>query len=509
MADKVDSNITGLRFAEEASLKVLPGTAGVDAVWWPLEPNSYKDFGGQTATVARNPINPSRQRKKGVTTDLDASGGFVQDLTTNNSTRLLQGFFFADAREKKNTAPLSGAAIPLTSAVASTKKYGAASGMGTFISGALVYASGFGVAANNGLKTLSAVSATDVTTIEALTDEATPPAGAKLQTVGFKFPAASVAITIVGGLPRLTSATIDLATLGLIPGEWIFVGSDGGVGNAFLNNNGFARINVATATYLEFDKVSWTPLAEAATGLTISIFTGLVIKNESSALLIKRRTYNIERTLGNDSDGTMSEYLVGAVPNELTVNIPTADKVTMDMSFVAVDNEQRTGLVGVKAGTRMTLPVADAFNTTNDFSRIKLSLVTPTSAAPVPLFTYATEISLSLKNNVSPNKAIGVLGAFDTSTGTFEIGGKLTAYFGNITAVQAVRDNSDVTIDMAMVKNNSGLLWDIPLLSLGDGRLNIEQDQPITLPLDTNAAESKFNHTLLFMSFPYLPDVAE
>lgn len=508
MANKIDSNLTGLRFAEEAALKVLPGAAGVDAVWWPLEPNDYKDFGGQIATVARNPINPSRQRKKGVTTDLDASGGFGQDLTSNNSTRLLQGFFFADAREKKNTAPLVGAAIPLTSVTASSKKYGAASGMGTFIAGALVLASGMGVAGNNGLKTLSAASGTDVTTIEALTDE-TPPAGAKLQTVGFKFPAATVAITIVGGLPRMTSSTTDLTTLGLIAGEWIFLGSDGGVGNAFLLNNGFARINAVAAGYLEFDKASWTPVAEVATGLTISIFTGLVIKNESAANLIKRRTYNVERTLGNDADGVMSEYLVGAVANELTVNMPQADKITMDLTFVAVDNEQRSGLVGVKLGTRMTLPVADAYNTSNDFARIKLASVTLASAAPTPLFAYATELTLTINNNVSPNKALGVLGAFDTSVGTFEVGGKLTAYFADIAAVQAVRNNADITLDVVMVKNNAGLLWDVPLLSLGDGRLNVEQDQPITLPLDTNAAESKFGHTLLFQSFAYLPSVAD
>jgi hypothetical protein len=72
--------------------------------------------------------------------------------------------------------------------------------------------------------------------------------------------------------------------------------------------------------------------------------------------------------------------------------------------------------------------------------------------------------------------------------------------------VQAVRNNEDVTIDIVMLKDNKGLLFDVPLLSLGDGRLGVEQDQAITLPLETNAAESKFQHTLLFMCFPYLPN---
>ena len=82
--NKIDSNVTGLRYAEEDSYQTVSG----DEVWVPLEPNSYADFGGQVTTVARNPINPSRQMKKGVVTDLDASGGFETDITPVSYTHL-------------------------------------------------------------------------------------------------------------------------------------------------------------------------------------------------------------------------------------------------------------------------------------------------------------------------------------------------------------------------------------------------------------------------------------
>src|SRR5690554_443698 len=118
----------------------------------------------------------------------------------------------------------------------------------------------------------------------------------------------------------------DLTTLGLIPGEWVFLGGDSASAR-FENNSGFARIGTLTETYLEFDKVSWTPQVEAAGTKEIRIFFGSVLKNEDDPSLIKRRTYHVERTLGQDADGIMSEYLVGAVPNEMTLNIAQADKV--------------------------------------------------------------------------------------------------------------------------------------------------------------------------------------
>lgn len=504
MADKVDSNVTGLRFAEEASLKTLPGSP----VWYPLEPNSYSDFGGQLATVARNPINPSRQRKKGVITDLDASGGFNQDLTFNNTSRLLQGFFFAAMREKFTTQSLNSAALAMTAITAAADDYTAASGLTGLVSGDLVLAEGFGVAANNGLKSVNGTSTgTAISVSDALSDEASPPAAAKLTLVGHEFAAGDLSVVMNGTLAQLTSVAVDMTTLPLIEGEWLYVGGDAAGTQFALNAPGFARIKTITTTYIELDKTTWTPVADAGATKTVRIWYGSVLKNEDDPALITRRTYNVERTLGSDGSGTMSEYLTGAVPNELTLNIPQADKLTIDLSFVACDNEQRNGATGVKAGARPTLVAEDAYNTSSDFARIKLALVSDDTDI-LPLFAYATEVKLTVNNNVSPNKAIGVLGAFDTSAGTFEVGGTIEAYFANIEAVAAVRNNSDITLDIILSKDNKGLIVDVPLLSLGDGRLNVEQDQAIKLPLENMAAESPFGHTLLFQSFPYLPSVA-
>ena len=636
-AVKQDSNITGLRYAVEQSMGVLPASP----VWIPAEPNSYSDFGGDLTTVARNPINDSRQRKKGVVTDLDASGGYNTDITQLNLQELMQGFFFANFREKFDTRPFNGTPITILAVDAGDGEYQAVSGLDEVSAGSLVFASGFANAANNGLKTVVSSTATALVVEEAVVNES-PPASARISHIGHVFDTGEVDIDVTtGSLPRLTvdavaaastltmsdnfsngevvtigdvtytfrtslteggdpndvllgtggsaledslsnlaaaingaagegtaygngteehpdvDATSDATTLtvtakvageagnaivvtsdasngddfdedgtlqggsgksltdfGIIPGEWVFIGGDPNDTHFSADaNNGFKRVKSVTGGYIEFDKSDLEMVTGDGTGLDIHLFFGRVLKNERGTEIV-RRSFQWERTMGapdlSEPNDIQAEYLVGSIPNQFSLQMQQADKLMADLSFVAIDHEPRDASQGLKTGSRPTLSEADAFNSTSDVAKIKLAKVVPGDESPEPLFAFAQELQISVNNNVTPNKAISRLGAFDVTAGTFEVSGSMTVYFADMAAVQAVRDNADITLDFQLVKQNSGIALDMPLLTLGDSRANIEQDQPITLPVSMDAATAasvdiNMDHTLLMVFFDYLP----
>lgn len=499
--NKTDSNVTGLRYCVETAL----GVAG--STWFPLDPNSYSDFGGTFTKVARNPINNKRSRFKGVLTDLDSAGGFNIDLTQSNIQDLFQGFAFAPFVEKAKLFP---------TAVTSGTHYTVAASTG-ILANDLIFASGFGVAANNGLKLVTSVTGTTVV-CSGLVAEASPPAGAKIVRVGHQFASGDCQINAAPALPTITTTTKNLTQLGLVPGELIYIGGDSAptiFGAA--TNNGWCRVRSAAANSVVLDKASGVMVTDAGATKTIQIFFGRTLKNQEGAGIV-RTTYQLERTLGASDDALpaqiQSEYIVGAVPNEMTMAIDTADKIMVDMSFMGTDYETRTGVVGVKAGTRPALGSAKAFNTSTHVTRIRMGLCSDTNEYVDAMFAYVTEARLTINNNITMNKAVGTLGSFDATAGTFEVGGNVTAYFQNVSALQALRDNSDVTLDVCVVKDNAGFAFDLPLLALDDGRLNVELNQAVTIPLGLMAADGadvhpNLSHTVMFSFYDYLPDAAE
>ena len=623
MVNKVDANFTGLRYAKEVQGQpgVLPGEEGNGgvAVWQELEPNSYSDFGAEVTTTARSPITAGRQKKKGRVTDLDASGGFQIDFTGNNMVDLLDTFMFADWRSAPTRTQIEGV-------VAATDRYTKTGAFGTgYAVGDLIFASGFVVPANNGLKSVVGVNADYLTVGDGLADEAatvapadltgyvftvnivadadngygtnvavsyaasvgddiddvgnalvvalaghtpaitatytaatdvlaidagenagrsaitvtvrdpqgyvqpgmaptveaaagtaasarditlTPAAAAadyiefaKIQKVGIQTAAGDIDVdaTTDPAHPALVSTALDFTTLGLIPGQAIYIGGDASLTRfASAGNNGFARIFAITANRLSFDKTQNAMVNEANAAQTVRIFFGDLIKNEDDPDLIVTKTIQFERKVV-----VGYEYLMGSHGNELTINMQTADKITLDLSFVSFDADPTEVRKPGQFPSIRTAP--EAFNTTSDVVRIRASK----QGSASPLFGFVQEMSLAINNNVEPLKAIGVLGAFDASIGDFEVTGDITAYFNDIEAVQAVRNSESLSIDFALAFDNQGWWFDVPLFTGSNGILNVEKDQAITIPVGIEAAEHQDLHTTLIVCwFPYLPSVA-
>lgn len=541
---KIDSNATSIRSANESSIGVLEDPA----VWVELDPNSFGDFGGNITMVSRNPINSDRMDRKGVVTDLDASASFSLDFTYTNVAEDLQAFMFANYRAK-GEAKNSLGVTTLQFAAANTNSRLTRSGTPAldlttqFAVGDLVKVSGFSNPSNNGVFEISAVTSTTMDlnvsdasgTAATLVDESAT-GNVSIVQVGVQAGTGDIDVDTSGDFPALTSTTLDFTTMGVIPGEWIYVGGDTTLtklGTA--NNNGYARVRTVAASRLEFDKTQFTMSTEANTTSEVQLFIGRVLKNETGSNIV-RQTKQFERRLGanDDSDLTalQAEYIIGCVADTMNISIPTADKLTIELGYVGIDTDaidendlpatfkgSTTVADNIKSESSnlnsIKVPVveSDAFNTSSDFARSKIAIVDDTNSNPTALFGFLTELSLSVSNNASVNKAVGRIGGFEVTVGNFQVTGNLTAYFSDINAINAIKNNSDVTIDTHSVKNNQGISIDIPLLSLGDGRPNVTQDQPVTIPVTFNAAtgskiDTDLNHTMLMVFFDYLPDAA-
>lgn len=492
---KIDSNVVGLNYAEEECLGKLPTTPK----WQALDPNSYSDFGGELSTASRSPISASRQNKKGAITDLSAKAGFEVDFTQTGLNDLMQGLFFADNRKKVELAVTAVAGTGFT--VASK---------GTNIKGNnIVKASGFKTSALNKNFTVQTGSTATEIKVGALTAAAEQ---GLLQVVGHAFASGDLKFTVENGIYGLSTTTKKLNELGLIEGEWIFVGGDQTNSQFATAGTFYARIDTIAEKKITFDNGTFKTGIAADNGAnkTIEIYFGTVLKNENDPSKIKRRSYTFERTLGENTTNKkkQAEYINGAVFGEFSLSASTNEFVKAECKFTGTNVDFKTD-TNLLSHIKLTPAKGESpFNTAKDMRSMRLSLVDKTKTVSTPLFAYLTELSLEVNNNLSENKALGVFGAMDISAGNFEVKGSTTAYFATTEAQQAVLNYSDVGLSSIFAKDNAGFLFDIPLLGLGGGQNSVEKDNPITISLDIEGAENKHGYTMMYINFPYLPKVA-
>lgn len=505
----LSSNIVGLRVAKEASLKVLPGSP----IWNSQDPNTFSNFGGEIRNMERDPIRDDRQNAKGVTVALSAAGEYTMDFTYSSMQFVMPSFMYANFRPYVDF----GGAGEILSVTTST--FTAASGLNAFIAGDLVLAANFSkILGNNGLHRVTTAVAGTLTVAETMIAE-TPPAAATLVKVGFQCASADLNVVVSGPLPVITSTAFNPVTQGIIPGEWIYIGDDTNAAFSFANaaNNGWKRVRAVTATSITIDKSRLPMVVETGTGKTVRIYLARRLKNETGTNIV-RTSLQFERTLGAPDDAlptqVQSEYLLGAIGNVLDFEYKAQDKLVCTLGFIACDVEQRTGAVGVKTGTRPLLASnAPALNTSSSVKRIKLASVSHTDEAPASLAGEVLNIKMSINNNLKGIAVIGSLGFFEIIPGNFKVTADMEALFLTVAAQDSVRNNADVTLDLLHVLNNTAMVMDMPLLTLGDGRAKVVKDDPISIPITAGGnsgeeVDAGLDHTLMFCFFDYTPTIA-
>jgi hypothetical protein len=494
---RVLTNNFGLRYVVETAIGT-PGTTG----WRILEPNSPATFGASITKVPRRPISPTRGRRKGATVDLDSAVEFEADLTLDSAVDFAEGFVFSefanvefDLKSSSGTLPPPAVGttddftIDAASALLGGKMVYAATGARS-----LVYAKGYTNSANNGLHVLNADVASTDTTVQVASTlvTETPPTNASLQVAGIEIDTGDVSLAISGSTATLTSAAhvADWSTYGLRVGQYIHIGSDDGTGavqNAFDDagtddNFGYARITAISSGVLSLDKLDANLTAnDTNTGL-LHVMFGRFLRNvattaDSDDTRYLERSYHFEGSFQDLSvaSTTEYEYAAGNYANEWAINIPLAEKATASWGFIGTNSDdivvsgsRKTGASSAVSPLRTT-----AINTSSDVASLTTDLV---SAASDVCFKSLT---VTIGNNVTPEKCIGTLGALFMNTGLFEVNLEGQMLFTNKTIITAIKNNTTTTF-AAILKNEDGaFVLDIPALTFGGGDREFPVDQSV------------------------------
>lgn len=519
---RVLTNTTSFSVARESVVGTIP-TSG----WKLLEPNGVNQFGAEITTVARSPISNRRQRRKGTVTDLDSGFEYEADFTQDVFEDFIEAFLFANAANGDLTfrgadVTSSGFTVPaLTASQGARLQFDAGGPI------SLMYSRGYLNAANNGLipLTVDPVSTDTVLEFSGAVAE-TAPTNAVAEVAGIRATAGDLALAVSSGIGTLSSGNnsvtgsdqIDFTTLGLTLGQYVHVGgltSANQFGSTAAGDGtrslGYARVIGIAAAALTLDKLTTLLVASdgtddgsAGTLIPVDLLFGKFIRNVPvGSTDYAEITHTAEAVFPNldNPSGDKYRYSRGLYADTLALNLPLTDKATCTVGFIGLDTDNPTTTRATGASSARDPQKTGAFNTTSDFLRLRVTLVDETG-----LTTDFKNVTLTLANGVSPEKVLGVLGAQYINFSNFEVNLEGQVVFTNSEVIDAIRDNTTVTMDFGL-KNDDGAIWfDIPAMTLGGGDNEFPVDESVLLNLTGEAFEDPTLSTSLGVStFPVIP----
>jgi len=507
---RVLTNNVSLQYAVEDSIGVLPGSP----LWKLLEPNNVSAYGASITTVARRPIAQERGRKKGTVTNLESAVEFDADLTMQAFEDFAEGFVFSefanvefDLKDGTGTIPPPAVATTDDFTIDSASALLAGKVVYTVAQGrSLVYARGYTNAVNNGIHELNADLAATDTTVQVATTlvSETPATSASLQVCGIRVSDGDLTLTVSGSTATLVSSAdvADWSVLGLLPGQFILIGSpdgSGGVQNALGtaagtadDTYGYARITSISSATLNLDKLgdTITGTADNTGDGDADILFGRFLRNvavtaDSDDDRYLERSYQFEAVYPDlGGAGTDEyEYAIGNFANELALNLPLTEKATATWGFIGTNADDITASrkTGASAGISPLRTVA--INTSSDIVSLTTDVVSLVSDVCFKSMT------LTIRNNVTPENCLGTLGASFVNAGLFEVNLEGQMLFTNKEIVNAVKNNTTVTFAAILSNDDGAIAVDLPSLTFGGG----DREYPVDASVLVNITGETFN----------------
>jgi hypothetical protein len=355
-----------------------------------------------------------------------------------------------------------------------------------FAEGMLVRATGFTNAGNNRIFRAAATSSGTAVVVSGGTTEASPPVTARLQVIGFAGASGDVTATTTG----LASTVLDLTTLGLTVGQWLYApGTADAFGTAAGNKfagipGGFLRISAIAAAAITCDirPAGWT--TDAGASKTIHVYGGKFLKNGTT-----RTSFTIERAF-LDTDAVTYEYFTGSIMDKMSVS--AKPQAIMEIGFSVLSAVHTLTETEASGATRTTISSDDVMNTSSNVVEL---MEGGSSILAGPNFVLGMDFQIN--NNVRQGPGIGTLNYVVVNLGTFEVSGKVETYFASKALLDKLLSQSETQLMQAVIDgDHHGLLFDFPNVKYGSGSPAVPgRNEDVKVTLDFRA---KRDPTLLY-----------
>lgn len=483
-----DSNRVQLTHVRESTLGVTPGSPRMRKVRFTGEALSYAPVFVNSAEI-RDDRMMSDPIKVNETHGGTVNGELSFPPDNSPYSDWLESVFCREwsltpVRENDGTAD-----SVITGVTASSDTFTVTDTGPDFVAGHLVLASGFGQAGNNGLfraETGSNGTSLVVASAPGLTDEAAPPADARLKVVGLQGASGDIAAVADG----LTSSANLFGTLPeLVVGKWIKIGGTGaGFRFATAACNGWARIVAVAAGKLTLDNLpaGWT--TDAGTGKTLRVFVGDQLKNGVETL-----GQTLERGyLGQQTPTYIAE--AGMVVGQMEWQFPWDDKATWTATFMGMTGGQGTTALDASPDAATTNVVMAAGVNVGRIAE---------NGAVISGPNYVRSMSLSVQNNLRAKGAIrgdGNVGPVDIGKGKFNVSVTAETYFGSNALLTKLFAGTPTNINARIAKNGQALIFGVPRITFGEGSPNASgEDQDVMLSLTATASRDSLTDAHLLL----------